>query len=88
MSTVNGEAVSPVEKLQRMLHGWVAFGIMPLFAVANAGVALGQIIFDGDSQWTFWGVALGLLIGKPMGILAASWFAARLRLVALPKGIH
>ena len=88
LRVVNREAVSPVERLQYLLHGWVAFGIMPLFAFANAGVPLGQISFDGDALWVFLGVAIGLTLGKPLGILAVSWLAVRLRLAALPTGVQ
>ena len=77
LQVANREAVSPVERLQHLLHGWVAFGIMPLFAFANAGVPLGQISLEGDALWVFLGVALGLTVGKPIGILAVSWLAAR-----------
>ena len=88
LQVANREAVSPVERLQHLLHGWVAFGIMPLFAFANAGVPLGQISFDGDALWVFLGVAIGLTIGKPIGILAVSWLAARLGAAALPSGVR
>ena len=88
LRVVNREAVSPVERLQYLLHGWVAFGIMPLFAFANAGVPLGQISFDGDALWVFVGVAIGLMLGKPLGILAVSWLAVRLRLATLPTGVR
>jgi Na+:H+ antiporter, NhaA family len=84
----NREAVSPVERLQHALHGWVAFGIMPLFAFANAGVPLGQISFDGDAKWVFGGVTLGLLVGKPIGILTLSWLATWSRAAALPSGVR
>jgi NhaA family Na+:H+ antiporter len=88
LKTANREAVSPVERLQHALHGWVAFGIMPLFAFANAGVPLGQISFGEDAKWVFWGVTLGLTIGKPVGILAVSWLAGRTGVAALPRGIR
>jgi NhaA family Na+:H+ antiporter len=87
LKVANREAVSPVERLQHGLHGWVAFGIMPLFAFANAGVPLGQLSFDGDAQRVFWGVLLGLTIGKPLGIFAVSWLAARLQVATLPRGV-
>lgn len=88
LKVANREAVSPVERLQHMLHGWVAFGIMPLFAFANAGVPVGQVSFDGDAKWVFGGVTLGLMIGKPVGIFAVSWLAARSGLAALPAGVQ
>jgi Na+:H+ antiporter, NhaA family len=81
------EAVSPVERLQHALHGWVAFAIMPLFALANAGVALGSARFDGGGQRVLLGVLLGLVFGKPIGILAFSWVAVRVRVAALPAGV-
>jgi NhaA family Na+:H+ antiporter len=88
LQVANREAVSPVERLQHLLHGWVAFGIMPLFAFANAGVPMGQISFAGDALWVFLGVAIGLTIGKPIGILSVSWLAARFGAAALPKGVR
>lgn len=87
LQVANREAVSPVERLQHLLHGWVAFGIMPLFAFANAGVRLGDISLAGDALWVFLGVSIGLMAGKPLGILALSWIAARSGLAALPHGV-
>ncbi len=81
------EAVSPVDRLQHALHGWVAFGIMPLFALANAGVPLGSASFTGDGFAVFAGVALGLVAGKLVGIVAFSWLAVRLGFAALPTGV-
>jgi NhaA family Na+:H+ antiporter len=71
------EAVSPVERLIHALHPWVAFGIMPLFALANAGVAFGGAELGGDSLWLFVGIVAGLALGKPLGIVVASLAAAR-----------
>jgi NhaA family Na+:H+ antiporter len=81
------EAISPVERIQHALHGWVAFGVMPLFALANAGVFLGNASFSGEPLLVFLGVAGGLVLGKPLGILAFSWLAARAGLAALPRGV-
>jgi Na+:H+ antiporter, NhaA family len=72
------EAVSPVERLIHALHPWVAFGIMPLFALANAGVVLGGADLQGASLWLFAGVVAGLALGKPLGIVIASLGASRL----------
>jgi NhaA family Na+:H+ antiporter len=72
------EAVSPVERLIHVLHPWVAFGIMPLFALANAGVALGGAQISGDSLWLFVGIVAGLALGKPLGIAAAALGTSRL----------
>jgi NhaA family Na+:H+ antiporter len=81
------EIVSPVERLQHALHGWVAFGVMPLFALANAGVPLGQASLEGDSLWVFLGVCCGLLVGKPIGVVGFAWLATRLGLAALPRAV-
>ena len=60
---------------------------MPLFALANAGVSLGDASFSGESLLVFLGVGGGLVLGKPLGILGFSWLATRLGLAALPRGI-
>ena len=72
------EAVSPVERLIHALHPWVAFVIMPVFALANAGVVLGGARLDGDYLWLFVGIVAGLAVGKPLGIMLASVAASRL----------
>jgi NhaA family Na+:H+ antiporter len=66
------EAVSPAERLVHALHPYVAFGVMPVFALANAGVVLGGADLGGDAWWLFLGVVAGLALGKPIGIFAAS----------------
>jgi NhaA family Na+:H+ antiporter len=81
------EAVAPVERLQHALHGWVAFGAMPLFALANAGVSLGNASFSGDALPVLLGVGGGLLLGKPLGILTFSWLATRVGVGELPRGV-
>jgi NhaA family Na+:H+ antiporter len=81
------EAVSPVDRLQHALHHYVAFGIMPLFALANAGVSLTEADLTGTPRFAFLGVCLGLVVGKPLGVLIASYLAVRLGLSALPRGV-
>ena len=76
------EAVSPVERLIHALHPWVAFVIMPIFALANAGVALGGARLTDDYLWLIGGVVVGLVIGKPLGIAAAALGATRIRIAA------
>ncbi len=76
---------APVVWLQERLHGWSTFLVMPLFALANAGVSIaGNPLGTELPRDIFTGVVLGLVLGKPVGILAASWLAARLGLVTLP----
>jgi NhaA family Na+:H+ antiporter len=82
------EAVSPVERLQYALHPWVAFLIMPVFALANAGVQLGDARLGGAGTAVLLGVTLGLVVGKPLGVVVLSALAVRLRLAALPTGVR
>jgi NhaA family Na+:H+ antiporter len=80
-------AQSPLENLEHGLHPYVAFAILPLFAFANAGIPLGGMGLGDLVHPTTLGIALGLLIGKPVGILSASWLAVRSGLAELPGGV-
>ncbi|HLM73175.1 MAG TPA: Na+/H+ antiporter NhaA [Polyangiaceae bacterium] len=83
------EAVPPVVWLESRLHPYVAFVIMPLFALANAGVRLdGVRVSDPSLLAVSAGVAVGLLVGKPLGIMAASYLVVRLGIAALPRAIQ
>ncbi|GIV08277.1 MAG: Na(+)/H(+) antiporter NhaA [Fimbriimonadales bacterium] len=78
---------SPLQRLEHQLHYFVAFAVMPIFALANAGVTLGG---ENGFNWTsrvIWGIALGLLIGKPLGISLFAWIAVKFGWAQLPKGI-
>ena len=82
------EAFSPAKRIETALHPYVAFGIMPLFALANAGVTIGVVDLGGPtSMGVFLGVVLGLVVGKPLGIVGVSWIATRLGLCTLPPGV-
>jgi NhaA family Na+:H+ antiporter len=81
------EAVSPAESLIARLHPWVAFGIMPVFALANAGVPLEGMSLEGAAGGVAAGCAVGLVLGKPVGILAACGAALGSGLARLPVGI-
>jgi NhaA family Na+:H+ antiporter len=82
------EGVAPVVRIEAALHPWVAYGIMPVFALANAGVSLGGVRLDeGGAAGLLAGVMLGLVVGKPLGIVAASFLAVKLGLAALPRGV-
>lgn len=68
------ETLSPVERLEMALHPWVSFVILPLFALSNAGMTLGE----GQSAGTLTlAVVLGAVVGKPVGVLAFAWLAMR-----------
>ncbi len=78
----------PVVRVQEALHPWVAFGIMPLFALANAGVSLGGIdLSAADPPWVVIGIALALVFGKPVGIVGASWLVVKLGWCRLPPNV-
>ncbi|QDT04689.1 Na(+)/H(+) antiporter NhaA [Rubripirellula lacrimiformis] len=78
------ETVSPLEYLEMTLHPWTAYCIMPIFALANAGVA---IELSNMTDSVALAVVLGLVIGKPVGIVLFSWVAVRLGWARLPDGI-
>ena len=81
------ELLPPAARVQMALHPWVAFGIMPLFALANAGVGLNEINLSNDSLLVMGGVATALVLGKPMGVIGMSWLMVRLGLCRLPSGV-
>lgn len=76
----------PLEDLEHNLHTWVAFGIVPLFAFANAGVSLAGTTFAVVTSSIPLGIALGLFLGKPIGIFSFTWAAIRLGLGERPQG--
>jgi len=77
------ETTSPLERIEARLNLWVAFAIVPIFALANAGVRLAGSELD---HRVVLGVGLGLALGKPIGVFGASWLAVRLGLGRLPAG--
>jgi len=81
------EAVSPAEGLIHALHPWVAFGIMPIFALANAGVSLRGAPLDATGMRVMVSVAIGLALGKPIGVTLACWICVRSGLSRLPTGV-
>jgi NhaA family Na+:H+ antiporter len=85
LMTTARESVSPLERLEVGLHPWVAFGIMPVFALANAGVRLEP---EALTHSVAIAVAAGLILGKPLGIVLFSWAAVRLGLARLPDGVN
>lgn len=82
------ELLPPVVRVQMALHPWVAYGIMPIFALANAGVSMDGIdLSSSGPQWVMAGVALALVLGKPLGIFGVSWLMVRLGWCQLPPGV-
>jgi NhaA family Na+:H+ antiporter len=79
------ESISPLERLELALHPWVGFAIMPLFALANAGV---HIELHEITDSIALAVAVGLLLGKPIGIFLFSYGAVQAGLARLPQGVN
>ena len=78
------ESVSPLQRLEHGLHPWVAFVIMPVFALANAGVTLSAASVGEPVAVA---IAVALAVGKPVGILLLCVVAVRLRVTELPAGV-
>ncbi len=83
------KAGSPLQHMEHQLAPWVAYGVMPVFALANAGLeidagALGRGLADPVPQ----GILLGLVAGKQVGVFAFSWLAVRLGWARLPSGVN
>ena len=88
LSRVSRQVVPPAIRLEHRLHPWVYFAALPLFALTNAGVRF----IDGDPAAIFadpvlYGVMLGLLIGKPIGIMLMSFLTVKLKAATLPQGV-
>lgn len=79
---------SPLHHAEHALHIWVAFLILPLFAFANAGVSLKGITFSDVMAPIPLGIALGLFLGKQIGVFSFSWIAVKLGLAKLPSGAN
>ncbi|MBU2753405.1 Na+/H+ antiporter NhaA [Acidithiobacillus sp. CV18-2] len=81
------EMISPQQRLEHNIGPWVTFGVLPIFALANAGVDFSQV--SGEMLWSTvtLGIVLGLVLGKFVGISLVSWLAVRLRIAKLPQGV-
>ena len=79
-------ALAPLQRLEMAMHPWIAFGVMPLFALANAGVVLNVSIGKALTDSLTLGVLLGLVVGKQIGVFGFSWLAVRTGLADLPEG--
>ncbi|WP_122413876.1 Na+/H+ antiporter NhaA [Pseudomonas viridiflava] len=76
---------SPLLTLEHGLHPWVAYGILPLFAFANAGVSLAGVTMDSFTHSVPLGIAAGLLLGKTLGVFGLTWLAVKTRMASLPR---
>lgn len=87
LRTRNAET-SPLLSLEHALHPWVAYAILPLFAFANAGVSLAGMTVESFTHPVPMGIAVGLLLGKTVGVFGLTWVAIKLRVAALPAGAN
>jgi NhaA family Na+:H+ antiporter len=78
-------SITPTPRLEEALHPWVAYGIMPLFALINAGVALDAVQFDGTLMVA---IVIALVLGKPLGISLSVWLATRTGTGTLAPGLQ
>ena len=87
LRTKNAEP-SPLMTLEHALHPWVAYGILPLFAFANAGLSLSGVTLESFTHHVPMGIAVGLLLGKTLGVFGLTWLAVKIGLAALPQGAN
>lgn len=81
------EILPPVSRVQMAMHPWVAYGVMPIFALANAGVSLTGTDLSAESHLlVMLGTAIALVAGKPLGVVGATWVAVRLGWCRLAPG--
>ena len=78
---------SLLRHLEHALHPWVAFGVLPVFAFANAGVSIVKVSITDALHPVPLGIVTGLFVGKQIGVVALCWLAVRLRLASLPEGV-
>ncbi|WP_456255123.1 Na+/H+ antiporter NhaA [Pseudomonas iridis] len=87
LRTKNAEP-SPLLTLEHALHPWVAYGILPLFAFANAGLSLSGVTVESFTHLVPMGIAVGLLVGKTVGVFGLTWLAVKTGIAALPQGAN
>ncbi|MFO1540034.1 MAG: Na+/H+ antiporter NhaA [Chloroflexota bacterium] len=80
-------AQAPMLRIEHALHPWVSFAIIPIFALANAGVTISPALLAFPPAPIILGIVLGLVVGKQIGITLATWIVVRLGLATLPYGV-
>lgn len=88
IKTDTNKVIPPLQRLEHGMHPFVTFVILPIFALSNAGVSFKNVDFDVlFSNNILIGVALGLLVGKVLGIFGFTWLAIKLKIAQVPKGM-
>lgn len=89
IETLTQETEPILDRLQRIVSPWVSYGVLPLFALVNSGVTLStEHIQTALSTPVTQGIVFGLCIGKPLGVLGASWMMVQLKVAPLPRGLN
>ncbi len=79
--------LTPLQRFEQGLHPWVSFLIMPVFALANAGVTIGAGFSSALTHSVSLGIIFGLFIGKQIGIFGFSYLAVKLKIASVPEGV-
>ena len=87
VGSMNKQLVSPLQQLEHSLHGWVSYIIMPIFALANAGVVI-SFSGLGDFSHISYNIALALVFGNTIGIMVMSFIAIKLKWADLPENVN
>lgn len=87
LNKANEDVEPPLQELEHALYPWVVFAIMPLFALANAGVVLGENFTAALLNPVSLGIVAGLLLGKQFGITLFAWLAVKSGISELPGGV-
>ena len=88
LSAIARESVPPLHRIENALHPWSSFAVVPVFALANAGVRFAGVdLLEAATHRVAIGVSVGLLVGKTVGITLFTWLAVRFRLGVLPRSV-
>ncbi len=87
-NAVSDERISPLRQVENTLHPFVAYLVMPLFALANAGVSFASVNITQITDTVMLGIIAGLFLGKIIGVLLFSWIVVRCGLARLPKNTN
>ena len=87
LESITERMQSPSQRLERNLHPWTTYVILPIFALTNAGVAIGSGLVEALTSPVSLGIIFGLVVGKPLGISLFAWLAVRLGIAQMPRGV-
>ncbi len=88
LDVATDDSITPLQRIQTALHPWVSVVVLPIFALANAGVVFDSNVTSVIGHRVTIGIVLGLVAGKQIGVTLFAWLAVRLGLAQLPSGVH